>query len=521
MIEIEDENKKVKILYDNLPAIFRKEIDKLTKFNQEIKEDLLALSSKLNLTVDKAENSFQQYELLYYEVGTIKKSLLSTAKKITTKILSSILLIKNPNEAIYLLMKMFFRIIKSETEIIDTNKNNNDSIDPSQINWEYLQSKINYKLFKTYITLISETNCKGLSKEELDDAMPFLVNYEKLTELFVKFGNGLQIILDFIKIIVDYNIKLNIIKNLYESNLNKNNKINAIQNEVNTLSTLAKRTSECLTKMENDSKITKGMTHTRVSILNLIVKYNIHNRYNVLIEVHSNSNFKQKYIIRLKSKFKERDAFLTEIISSVANYEEGKVKNFDKKKANTILNSSSDKNSYIIDNSTTKNRNGFNYYYPKNLFNKLISCSRYGNTTDNLRSYGSTGYKESGDEEDTTNVAKTTSKIKIMPIDKAKLEGIKAEEMNSNNNVDRTKRTKVTTDRENETNRYTSREMSHRNYIENNNKEIYNTVEYKIVNNEKSNPRPIVRKRGCSAGKAPLKIESSKIEFNSYYCCKF
>ena len=108
-----------------------------------------------------------------------------------------------------------------------------------------------------------------------------------------------------------------------------------------------------------------------------------------------------------------------------------------------------------------------------------------------------------------------------MPIDKAKLEGIKAEEMNSNNNVDRTKRTKVTTDRENETNRYTSREMSHRNCIENNNKEIYNTVEYKIVNNEKSNPRPIVRKRGCSAGKAPLKIESSKIEFNSYYCCKF
>ena len=80
MIEIEDENKKVKILYDNLPAIFRKEIDKLTKFNQEIKEDLLALSSKLNLTVDKAENSFKQYELIYYEVETIKKYLLYTAK---------------------------------------------------------------------------------------------------------------------------------------------------------------------------------------------------------------------------------------------------------------------------------------------------------------------------------------------------------------------------------------------------------------------------------------------------------
>ena len=65
-----------------------------------MKEDLLALSSKLNSTVDKAENSFQQYELLYYEVGTIKKSLLATAQKITQQILSQILIIKNPENVL-------------------------------------------------------------------------------------------------------------------------------------------------------------------------------------------------------------------------------------------------------------------------------------------------------------------------------------------------------------------------------------------------------------------------------------
>ena len=36
-------------------------------------EELNAQTLKLNLTVEKAEISFQQYELLYYEISTIKK----------------------------------------------------------------------------------------------------------------------------------------------------------------------------------------------------------------------------------------------------------------------------------------------------------------------------------------------------------------------------------------------------------------------------------------------------------------
>lgn len=492
-----------------------------------MKEDLLALSSKLNSTVDKAENSFQQYELLYYEVGTIKKSLLATAQKITQQILSQILIIKNPNEAIYLLMKMFYRIIRNENE------------DDTDASWEKLQKLISFKLFSKYIAILSETNAKGLTKEELDEAMPFLVNYEKLSELFVKFsdGKGLQMILDFIKTSVDYNVKLNIIKNLYASNLNKNTKINSIQTEVTALSTFGKEATMCVEKMEADLKALKtkvktgnGNTGGKVYGLGIITKYNVHMRYNVLIEMHSSSHFKQKYIIRLKSKYKERDSFVREIVAALSEYEGGKTKNFDNKTVTNILNASSDKSSYIIDNMSTKNRNGFNYFYPKNFLNKFFSRSRLGYTSDNIRSYGSTGYKESdADEEETNNnLAKTSSRIKVVPISSGKLDGIKSEEV-------KTQRTKVT-DKENEgTNKYTSREMSHRNYLEgsnsansalNNNSNTVGNLGSTSINNVglNSTSNIIHRMRGGSAGKAKnqtLKIESNKIELNSYYCCKF
>lgn len=492
-----------------------------------MKENLLALSSKLNSTVDKAENSFQQYELLYYEIGTIKKSLLDTAQKVTQQILSQILIIKNPNEAIYLLMKMFYCIIRNENE---------DDTDPS---WEKLQKLISFKLFSEHISILSETNTKGLTKEELEEAMPFLVNYEKLSELFVKFNDskGLQMILDFIKKSVDYNIKLNLIKNLYASNLKKNTKINSIQNEVNALNTFVKDATMCVEKMEADLKTLKtksktvgGSTNGKVFGLGIITKYNVHMRYNVLIEMHSSAHFKQKYIIRLKSKFKERNSFVREIVEAINKYEEGKTKNFDNKKVTNILNASNSKSNYIIDNMTTKNRNGFNDRNPKNFLNKFLSRTRLGNTNDNIRSYESKGYKESdADEEETNNnLVKNSSRIKIVPISSEKLNGFKSEEL-------KTQRTKVTDKKKEGTGRYTSREMSHINYLEgsnsvnsalsNNSKTVGNLGSTNINNlGLNSNSNTTHRVRRGSAGKAKnqtLTIESNKIELKSYYCCKY
>ena len=135
-LEINDLKEKIKIIFDNILIVFTKEVNKVSKYILEIEIELNNQTNKLNNLVNKAENSFQQYELLNYEIGTIKKLLLEVAGKITQKLLNDILLIKNPNEAIYLLIMIFYKIIKS----ID----NNDKINNNNIKWEILQKKCTY-----------------------------------------------------------------------------------------------------------------------------------------------------------------------------------------------------------------------------------------------------------------------------------------------------------------------------------------------------------------------------------------
>ena len=62
--------------------------------------------------IEKAENYFQEYDLLFYEINTLKQILISNCEKITQKVLNNILKIKNPNDSIYFLMKTFYWIIK-------------------------------------------------------------------------------------------------------------------------------------------------------------------------------------------------------------------------------------------------------------------------------------------------------------------------------------------------------------------------------------------------------------------------
>ena len=71
--------------------VFKKEVEKLNNFINEMNEELNSQTLKLNLTVEKAENSFQQYELLYYEIGTLKKNLLEKGKENTKENLDKII----------------------------------------------------------------------------------------------------------------------------------------------------------------------------------------------------------------------------------------------------------------------------------------------------------------------------------------------------------------------------------------------------------------------------------------------
>ena len=309
--------------------------------------------------VNKAESSFQQYELLNYEIGIIKKTLLEIGGKITLKLLNNALIIQNPNEAIYLLIKMFYKIISS---IQNNEKFNNN------IKWEILQKKCTYSIFTQYIKVTSEIFHKSLNKDDLDEAMPFLVNYEKLEEILKKFGNEYLLILEFIKINVDYNIKLNIIQNLYNGNLNKNNKINTLQTEVNNLNNLLEKSKELYESMDKELiklkslnlKIRNWNKNNKIFVLNLLIKYNLCEQYNIIYEFSQISD-KEKYIIKLKSNFKNRENFLNFLFENKKQY----LKGTSKKLNQTIIN-------YLFENNKTRGiisieKQRLKYFKPKFL----------------------------------------------------------------------------------------------------------------------------------------------------------
>ena len=360
-LEINDLKEKIKIIFDNILIVFTKEVNKVSKYILEIEIELNNQTNKLNNLVNKAENSFQQYELLNYEIGTIKKLLLEVAGKITQKLLNDILLIKNPNEAIYLLIMIFYKIIKS----ID----NNDKINNNNIKWEILQKKCTYSSFNQYISLISEFFHNGLNKEDLDEAMPFLVNYEKLEEILKKFGNEYLIILEFIKINIDYNIKLNIIQNLYHGSLNKNNKINYLQNEVNNLNSLLDKSKELFNEMEKELTILKFLNikmknwtkNNKIFALNIITKYNLHEQYNIIYEFSQTSE-KEKYIIKLKSEFKIRDNFLNNLFENKDKFSNGLNQKIPQSTINYLFNNEKNKYLLSLDNQTKKKKNKLKYY---------------------------------------------------------------------------------------------------------------------------------------------------------------
>ena len=361
ILEINDEKEKIKIIYDNILIVFTKEVNKVSKYILEIEIEVNNQTNKLNNLVSKAENSFQQYELLNYEIGTIKNLLLEVGGKINQKLLNDILLIKNPNEAIYLLIMIFYKIIKS----IDSN----EKINSNNIKWEILQKKCTYSTFNQYISLISKFFHNGLNKEDLDEAMPFLVNYEKLEEILKKFGNEYLIILEFIKINIDYNIKLNIIQNLYHGSLNKNNKINYLQNEVNNLNSLLEKSKELFGEMEKELTILKFLNikmknwtkNNKIFALNIITKYNLHEQYNIIYEFSQTSE-KEKYIIKLKSEFKIRDNFLNNLFENKDKFSNGLNQKIPQSTINYLFNNEKNKYLLSLDNQTKKKKNKLKYY---------------------------------------------------------------------------------------------------------------------------------------------------------------
>lgn len=102
-------------------------------------------------------------------------------------------------------MKLFFQI----TNIIDENES---------FNWSLLQKKqINYLSIKKQLNGIQ---VKNLSKDFIDNCMNITFNYNDIKLTLSKISKNLVIILDILKVIVDYSIKKNMKDSLLQTNIN-------------------------------------------------------------------------------------------------------------------------------------------------------------------------------------------------------------------------------------------------------------------------------------------------------------
>jgi hypothetical protein len=295
-------------------------------------------NKKLQL-IEKAENSFQEYDLLFYEITTLKQTLISHCEKITQTVLNNILKINNPNDSIYFLMKTFYWIIKG---FESGEKKNN-------LEWEYIQKNLNYESIISYLSFISESNIIYLTNEDLDEAMPFMVNYDKLKSIYLKISEDLIIILDFIKISLEFNVKSNIMNSLYTSNCNKNTKIDKLTSSINELNNLIQKAKIVLLQIIKDYKNYKEMNLNEENQIKngylILEKYSLFERYSVENERHASIGDIStiKFIIKLNKKYRDKEKFILHLSSSLVNFNKGHRKLDELKFIDDIRNANSKK----------------------------------------------------------------------------------------------------------------------------------------------------------------------------------
>lgn len=142
-------------------------------------------------------------DLMYHEAELCKTALSNNIDLVTEKNLMEILKIKNPNETLYNLVKMFFVMLQLTNE---------------SLNWFFFQSKI--RNFPLIMSALHKTLTDDISKDIIDLGMPFSIHYAETKQAVSKINKNCVLILDLIKNVIDYNVKKNIFRSLYSSNLN-------------------------------------------------------------------------------------------------------------------------------------------------------------------------------------------------------------------------------------------------------------------------------------------------------------
>ena len=151
----------LRILYKNINLLLDTDIRKLNEFIKEINNDIQEKNIKKKEIIDKAENSIQEYDSLFYEINSLKKALIPQCEKINEKVINNIIKIGNPNDSIFLLMKTFYWIIIGFDKEKSKNKN--------EVEWNFLQNNLSYQNFLLYLNFISNSTMSYLTNEDLDE----------------------------------------------------------------------------------------------------------------------------------------------------------------------------------------------------------------------------------------------------------------------------------------------------------------------------------------------------------------
>lgn len=379
-------------------------------------------------------------ELVFHESENCKNQLQTTIEAINEKLLLEIFKIKNPNETIYELMKIVFLILS------ENSNNLSISVNSGNISWLFLQS--NFKSAYNISAIKKDLNdllIKDISKDLIDQSMPFNLKYSEIKVSLAKINKNLVIVLDLVKYVVDFNIKKNMVKNLYTSNLNKNGKLMAIKEEIQGKEILVKEASEYLSTMQ--SELTSLLTQKNsVNLYRHIVNnYDFVEKYKVFVDNDSRGDYNRpKVTIKLKGKYKSREAFVRTVLEAKARSMSNMRENQNQSNnisQNTSLPKLKLPRTYTsnIENTSTRSRNIHNHIYASNLAssahnnipqaNPFILSSGHGQSKvyytserakkDNLsislkqRSIGSTIYK---DIETLENIIKDEKSFDVIPL---------------------------------------------------------------------------------------------------------
>ena len=331
----------LRILYKNINLLLDTDIRKLNEFIKEINNDIQEKNIKKKEIIDKAENSIQEYDSLFYEINSLKKALIPQCEKINEKVINNIIKIGNPNDSIFLLMKTFYWIIIGFDKEKSKNKN--------EVEWNFLQNNLSYQNFLLYLNFISNSTMSYLTNEDLDESMPFLVNYDKLKNIFSQISEDLVIILDFIKSSLELNVKINIMNSLYENNCNKNTKKENIDISINNLNNLLQKGKMILSQIIKDYKKYKEIEIDDEEQIKkgylILEKYSLFERYSVERERRTTIGDIStiKFIIKLNKKYRNKEKFIIHLSLSLNNFIKGKRKLNENKFISDIINSNKKK----------------------------------------------------------------------------------------------------------------------------------------------------------------------------------